>query len=232
MPSKCNRNEFGSRGWVALGFSIFFHGLFALILYGFWLRTPHYSELGAGYVMVDLGGPGGGEPGGSGPLDPVGIKKISPSKKTSPKIQNGLGAVETIQTQSSVAGRGRGDGMGEGLGPGDGGNGGGAGQGSGGGGGDGSLSRYFQQVLARIEQKKQYPRLAQQNGEEGIVLVDLHIGRSGQLLGYQLRDSDSSQRLIQATLHTVEAAAPFPPLPEQYPKESLTLQVPVRYQLH
>jgi protein TonB len=94
------------------------------------------------------------------------------------------------------------------------------------------LSQYIGQVLAKIERKKLYPRLSQQNGEEGVVLVDLRIGRSGQLLSYDLRKAPPRPRLIEATRSAIQAAAPFPSLPENYAQESLNLQVPVRYQLH
>jgi TonB family protein len=189
--------------------------------------------LGAGYVTVDLGDFGSGSPGGSSPAAPDKAKQDPAAKRSVAAVKKPAGSVplEPSSFAMTETGRGEGHGRGSAVGDGSGGSGGGIGEGHGGGGGEGSLSQYVRQVLLRIEQRKQYPRISQQTGEEGMVLVDLRIGRSGELLGYELRNG-SSERLMQATKNSIQAAAPFPPLPKQYPKEVLTLQVPVRYQLN
>jgi TonB family protein len=213
-----------------MGLSFLLHGiLFAAVLW-LWIATPLRPGSGTGYVTMELGD--FGEAGGGGKPSPSARNgKFPPAtvqSSTSKKSNRVPLASETLSPKQGVAGVGEGSGVGSGGGQG---GDGGVGQGKGGG-GDESLSPYIRQVLARIERKKQYPRISQQNGEEGIVTVDLHIGRSGQLLAYELREGPNNQRLIQAAMNSIQAAAPFPPLPEQYPRETLTLQVPVRYQLH
>ena len=230
MPSKCNRNEFGSIAWVAMGLSMVIHGILFVGLYEIWRWMPRLWGSGSGVVMIEMKDFDSGAPSGLSP------KPTTSKQETLPVSKAGARPLATKSEKNPEASqantRGEGRGSGNEVGDGGGGSGGGTGNGSGSGGGDGLLSRYVHQVLTQIERKKQYPKLSQENGEEGIVLVDLRIGRSGQLLGYDFRQGHAHPRLVAATKNSIEAAAPFPPLPEYLAQETLNLQVPVRYQLH
>lgn len=210
------------RGFALL-LSLLFHGLFVLIIFGLWHHRP--ASLQPGVVMVDLG-PGGG--GGRAENPPPRPRR---APRPFPKDRSGISKNKPRHSPAPPPGT---------VGQGGGGSGGGLGSGSGpsvgdgrgaGGGGDGSLGPYVAKVLALIEGKKHYPKMARENGEEGEVLVELKIGRTGRLLGYQLLGRPPSPRLGRASLRSIQAAAPFPPLPVLYARDSLTLEVPVRFKL-
>lgn len=93
------------------------------------------------------------------------------------------------------------------------------------------MRKYINKVVRRIDRKKRYPRLAKENGEEGVVMVKMTLDRNGTLVAYRLSRRAPSERLNQATLSTVQSAAPFPPLPNSYPNSNITIEVPVRFRL-
>ena len=94
-----------------------------------------------------------------------------------------------------------------------------------------TLEKYINQVVRKIDRKKYYPRLAKENGEEGTVRIKITLGKTGNLLGYQVLQGTAYSRLKRATQQTVQAAAPFPPLPAGYGKSKLSIEVPVRFRL-
>ncbi len=92
------------------------------------------------------------------------------------------------------------------------------------------IQKYLQRVLALVARKKYYPRLSRENGEEGVVIVQVKIARSGEILRYALTQSSPYIRLNQASQNTLNGLR-LPPLPEKYPKESLSLEIPFRFRL-
>lgn len=93
------------------------------------------------------------------------------------------------------------------------------------------IRKYINQVVRRIDRKKRYPRMAKENGEQGTVRVKMTLGREGQLLHYRVVQKPPFERLSQATLASIQAATPFPPLPKTYPRSKITIEVPVRFRL-
>lgn len=93
------------------------------------------------------------------------------------------------------------------------------------------LRKYINKVARKIDRKKRYPRLAKENGEEGVVMIKMTLDRNGTLIAYRLSRKAPSERLNQATLSTVQSAAPFPPLPSSYPNSKITIEVPLRFRL-
>lgn len=93
------------------------------------------------------------------------------------------------------------------------------------------IRRYINQVVRRIDRNKRYPRISRQNGEQGTVKVKLTLGRGGELIHYTLVRETNFKRLSQATVATIQAAAPFPPLPSAYTSSQMTIEVPVRFHL-
>jgi TonB family protein len=80
------------------------------------------------------------------------------------------------------------------------------------------------EIRRRIEEKKNYPRLARKNGWEGRVLVELDLGGSGELEGVRLLRLSGFPLLDRATLTAVRDAEPYPPLAGK-------VRVPVAYRL-
>lgn len=92
------------------------------------------------------------------------------------------------------------------------------------------IQNYVQDVVRILDSNKRYPRLSRENHEEGKVVIQLVLGRSGRLLGYQLIQSCAHPRLNGASLDTVRASS-FPPLPASYTGSKMVLRIPVKYKL-
>jgi protein TonB len=97
------------------------------------------------------------------------------------------------------------------------------GKGSGAGQGDGGTSRLsslpktsgdgdsvIAEIMRRIEKAKLYPRMARRMGTEGRATVRFRIKTDGKVEGVELIESSGSEILDQASLETVQRAAPLP----------------------
>ncbi|MDI6854470.1 MAG: TonB family protein [Deltaproteobacteria bacterium] len=116
----------------------------------------------------------------------------------------------------------------------------GAGQGRGGqghpGSGSGSLAaaqtRYLGLVRARILAHRRYPPLARARHLEGVVRLRFTLSNTGALSqGVQIVKPSGVDVLDEQASQCVLAAAPFPPFPPELHKNSLTVEVPIVYQL-
>jgi len=74
------------------------------------------------------------------------------------------------------------------------------------GGGDSVIA----EILRRIEKAKRYPRMARKMGTEGQAAVRFRIKPDGKVEGVELMESSGSEILDQASLETVQRAAPLP----------------------
>ncbi len=97
------------------------------------------------------------------------------------------------------------------------------GLGSGAGQGEGGISRFssvsksagdgdsvIAEIMRRIEKAKRYPRMARKMGTEGKATVRFRIRTDGKVEGVELMESSGSEILDQASLETVQRAAPLP----------------------
>jgi protein TonB len=100
---------------------------------------------------------------------------------------------------------------------------GGGGKGSGAGQGEGGASRFssvhgssgdgdsvIAEIMRRIEKAKRYPRMARKMGTEGQATVRFRIKPNGKVERVELMESSGSEILDQASLETVQRAAPLP----------------------
>lgn len=83
--------------------------------------------------------------------------------------------------------------------------------------GDGSVragaafsSEQWRQLHAAIERAKTYPRLAREQGVEGVVLVRFKVAPTGDIEKVDVVRSSGSDVLDQASVRTVRRAAPMP----------------------
>ena len=93
-----------------------------------------------------------------------------------------------------------------------------------------TLSKYVTQVYKLIDSKKKYPRQSLIRREEGIVMLEIVIRKDGRLKSMKSVTA-KYQRLVDSSFDAVEAAAPFPPFPNQITRERLVIQVPVIYKI-
>ena len=66
------------------------------------------------------------------------------------------------------------------------------------------------EIMRRIEKAKRYPRVARKMGTEGRATVRFRIKTDGKVEGVELTESSGSEILDQASLETVQRAAPLP----------------------
>jgi TonB family protein len=98
-----------------------------------------------------------------------------------------------------------------------------SGLGSGAGQGEGGIFRFssiskasgdgdsvIAEIMRRIEKAKLYPRMARKMGTEGQATVRFRIKTDGKVEGVELMESSGSEILDQASLETVQRAAPLP----------------------
>lgn len=92
-----------------------------------------------------------------------------------------------------------------------------------------SPQQWQQQVLTRIEARKNYPRASQAAGEEGVVVVSFTVSASGQIGSVGVARSSGFPALDQAAVQTARSAAPFPAPPAGVAGQTVT--VPLRFTL-
>lgn len=110
----------------------------------------------------------------------------------------------------------------------------GFGQGGAGRGSDPSRAQsdYLKLVRGRILAKREYPYLARQRHQEGVVRLRFTLSAAGTLAqGVQVVKPSGFQILDDQARQCVLAAAPFPPFPAELPRDQLTLEVPIVYEL-
>jgi periplasmic protein TonB len=94
------------------------------------------------------------------------------------------------------------------------------------------LARYFNAIRARVDAAKRYPPLAQQLGQEGVVVVTFHLTPNGRLSGAPIvTQSSGFRQLDDAALLALKHGAPYPPFPLN-PNKMKALQLPVKFELH
>ena len=80
------------------------------------------------------------------------------------------------------------------------------------------INQYVTQIYKLIDGKKRYPRQSLMRREEGVVLLEIVISNSGQLMSVKSIKA-KFQRLVDSSFDAVEAAAPFPAFPKEISKK-------------
>ena len=96
---------------------------------------------------------------------------------------------------------------------------------------DNALSAYGNILGRAIAKHKSYPKIAQRRGWEGVVLLDLKIDSSGNVLSAVVRDSSGYDSLDKRALAMVKKAAPFPAPPKLLQGSTFNISVPVSFKL-
>lgn len=108
-----------------------------------------------------------------------------------------------------------------------------AGSGPGGGGVAVGIQRqYLNLIRARILAMRSYPLQARRQRQEGIVRLRFTLSAGGSLAqDVQVIKPSGFQLLDDQARHCVRAAAPFPPLPRELQRSSLTVELPIVYKI-
>lgn len=86
-------------------------------------------------------------------------------------------------------------------------------------------------LVRHLEQFKRYPSSAQENGEEGVVLLGFSVDRSGHVLEHRIVRSSGHAALDNEVMAMIERAQPLPPFPATMTEDKLDLTVPIRFSL-
>ncbi|HLI20349.1 MAG TPA: energy transducer TonB [Stellaceae bacterium] len=83
-------------------------------------------------------------------------------------------------------------------------------------------------LLARLEQFKRYPALAQFRRQQGVVYLHFTMDRQGRVLSARIEKSSGFDALDDEALALIHRAEPLPP-PAEVSGETLSLTVPVQF---
>lgn len=107
----------------------------------------------------------------------------------------------------------------------------GAGSGTGSGGGFGTAKDYYQMVQMKIEAKKQYPKIARQQNQEGRVTVYFIVGPDGGVSDVKVVKGSRFKTLDDAALEAVRNSAPFLVPPPALFRGPVKLQLSIVFEL-
>lgn len=91
--------------------------------------------------------------------------------------------------------------------------------------------QYEQLLVAWLEKHKKYPRRAKRLRIEGEGRLRISIDRSGQTQKIILEQQTGNRLLDKTALEMAERANPFPPMPDNDPRQALEFIVPVVFAL-
>jgi len=93
-------------------------------------------------------------------------------------------------------------------------------------------SDYSNLLATAISKYKQYPKLAQVRGWQGIVIVEIEMSPTGAVLSMTIKKSSGYDILDAEAMQMIQRAMPLPPPPESLKSKNFTVLVPVSFQLN
>jgi protein TonB len=96
--------------------------------------------------------------------------------------------------------------------------------------GEADISSYLGRVVAHLRRFKRYPAEAQAANVQGTARVRFSVGSKGDVLATRLIASSGTKLLDEEAVAMVARAGPFPPIPSEIHRNSMTFTVPVRFQ--
>jgi protein TonB len=91
---------------------------------------------------------------------------------------------------------------------------------------------YLGQIVAHLDAAKRYPRQARKLHMEGVVQLHFVMDRAGRVLTFDIAKSSGRPLLDEEVRHLIVRAQPLPPIPADWPQQTLNLVVPVEFELH
>ncbi len=92
-----------------------------------------------------------------------------------------------------------------------------------------TLSSYQSKLVAQLRRHRQYPSAARARNMRGTAVVTFTVNAAGAVTRAALARSSGHAVLDEAAVQMVHRASPFPPIPRELGKSSLTVTAPVRF---
>lgn len=100
-------------------------------------------------------------------------------------------------------------------------------------GGDVGVRRsYFARLAAVLAKHKRYPIKSRRQGNEGVALLSFTVDRLGRVTTSAIRQSSGFDDLDRAVMKMLKSAEPLPPFPIEMADATLSISIPVAFQLH
>ena len=93
------------------------------------------------------------------------------------------------------------------------------------------LESYSSLLANAIAKYKQYPKIAQMRGWQGIVITDLEIDSKGSVVSVKIKKSSTYEVLDNEALEMIKKASPFPAPPESLRGKNFNVLVPISFKL-
>ncbi len=90
---------------------------------------------------------------------------------------------------------------------------------------------YLGLIWQKVEEAKVYPEKARKNNQQGVVKVQFLVREDGQVREVEIIESPGKILLDQASLDTIEKAAPFPPIPPFLDMKEINVKIPIVFKL-
>jgi len=94
-----------------------------------------------------------------------------------------------------------------------------------------ALRQYCEIIKQKIEEEKEYPGWAERNGYEGQVEIRFKLLADGQVENVEIVSPSGYEILDNEAVRTIQASAPFPPIPKAVAKAHLWIKLPVIFEL-
>ncbi len=95
----------------------------------------------------------------------------------------------------------------------------------------GVLQGYSRGIQRKIAARKKYPKKARRRGEEGLIIVQFTVLKSGKIRDLLLVSATPYAELNEAALNAVRRAVPFPSFPDEIGEDFLVLELPFRFEI-
>lgn len=91
---------------------------------------------------------------------------------------------------------------------------------------------YLAKIIAHLDAAKHYPPQARKLHIEGVVQLHFVMDRTGHVLNFDIAKSSGRPILDEEVRGLIARAQPLPPIPADWPQQTLNLIVPVEFELH
>lgn len=92
-------------------------------------------------------------------------------------------------------------------------------------------SEYLSKIRYKIEENKNYPKIAKRLNHTGKVHVTFIISKNGKIKDYKIHKSAQFDSLDNAALDIFKTIASFEPIPEKLNKDTWEITIPIVYQI-